>query len=40
MSNQHIHKQGQNLPNHEDNIGEKSYLQVHNSYMRVFVCVS
>jgi hypothetical protein len=39
MSNQHMHKQGQNLPNHEDNIGKKSYLQVHNSYMCVCVCV-
>jgi hypothetical protein len=39
MSNQHMHKQGQNLPNHEYNIGKKSYLQVHNSYMCVCVCV-
>jgi hypothetical protein len=32
-----MHNQGQNLPNHEDNIGEISYLPVNNSY--VFVCV-
>jgi hypothetical protein len=37
MSNQHMHNQGQNLPNHEDNIGEISYLPVNNSY--VSVCV-
>jgi hypothetical protein len=37
MSNQHMHNQGKNLPNHEDNIGEISYLPVNNSY--VFVCV-
>jgi hypothetical protein len=39
MSNQHMYKQGQNRPDHANNIGKKSYLQVHKSYMCVCVCV-